>query len=551
MVTLDQPATDRDPEDLSALVERSGPGVASEIVELSAWAARRFAGPRRAVLRSGAAPRVVRHLPRARRFPAVESWAGWADPRAVEILDRGGGVLWWPPTWDVLAVVAAAAVRGPTLVVVPSRDVAEVLARRARRAGASVACLPEDWASAAGGVDVVIGARAAVWGPCRDLAAIVVVDEHDEALVEERSPTWNATVVAEERARRAGVPVIITSPCPSAVTALRHRLSSEDPPSAARNAWPALEVVDVEDRAPWDRFTITDALRRHLADPTRRVVCVLNTTGRARLVGCRDCGSMLRCERCEAAVAQDRDGALSCPRCATTRPPVCEVCLGARLRVIRPGVARLERDLAAAARRPVVTITASGLHTVAAGEVAGVHDGEPAVFVGTEAVLHRIRRAEVVAFVDLDAELLAPRYRAVEQTVALLARAARIVGPRTKGGRILVQTAMPDHEVFRALAVGAPQRLLAGELERRRALGFPPYGALATLEGPGLGEDSPDGVLAPLRTAAAAAQATLRGPVGDRWLLSAPDPDTLADILAGFTRPARSRIRVVVDPPRV
>ena len=79
--------------------------------------------------------------------------------------------------------------------------------------------MPNDWAIAAGGVDVVIGGRRAAWAPCPGLAAVVVVDEHDEALQDEGSPTWHARDVLIERARRAGVPVLLTSPCPT-LTAL-------------------------------------------------------------------------------------------------------------------------------------------------------------------------------------------------------------------------------------------------------------------------------------------------------------------------------------------
>jgi primosomal protein N' (replication factor Y) len=62
---------------------------------------------------------------------------------------------------------------------------------------------------------VVGGRRSAIWASVDRYDAIVVVDEHDEALKEERVPTWHARDVAIERARRAGVPCVLVSPCPS------------------------------------------------------------------------------------------------------------------------------------------------------------------------------------------------------------------------------------------------------------------------------------------------------------------------------------------------
>ena len=103
------------------------------------------------------------------------------------------------------------------------------------------------------------------------------------------------------------------------------------------------------------------------------------------------------------------------------RPPVCLVCGAGRFANLRPGVTRLREELEAAANRPAVLVT-------------GRDDERPApagVYVGTEAVLHRVDRADTVAFLDFDREVLAPRYRAAEQAFALLVRAARLVGRAT------------------------------------------------------------------------------------------------------------------------
>ncbi len=116
--------------------------------------------------------------------------------------------------------VVEALARGPALVIHPAVDEARRLGARLRQSGYSVAVHPDQWARAAAGVDVVIGGRSAVWAPCAGMRSIVVLDEHDEALQEERSPTWHARDVAIERAARAGVPCALVSPCPSATALL-------------------------------------------------------------------------------------------------------------------------------------------------------------------------------------------------------------------------------------------------------------------------------------------------------------------------------------------
>jgi primosomal protein N' (replication factor Y) (superfamily II helicase) len=186
---------------------------------------------------------------------------------------------------------------------------------------------------------------------------------------------------------------------------------------------------------------------------------------------------------------------------------------------VRPGVTRLREELEAAAGRPVVAVTASTVD-VAPGDV----------FVGTEALLHRVGGVDVVAFLDFDSELLAPRYRAAEQAMALLIRAARQVGRRERGGRILVQTTVPGHEVIDAALHADPGRLAAAELARRRTLGLPPFAGLAEVRGSGAG----DFVAA----------------TGDRWLLRHRSWDVLGQTLAATPRHKGTRLRIAVDPAR-
>ena len=263
------------------------------------------------------------------------------------------------------------------------------------------------------------------------------------------------------------------------------------------------------------------------------MVCVLNRLGRSRLLACTACGQVAECERCGAAVTQPEPGVLRCLRGDPDRPPVCLACGGGRFKNLRAGVSRVREELEALAGEPVVEVTAT--------------DGDPddaRIAVGTEAVLHRLAAgsAAAVAFLDLDQELLAPRYRATEQAMALLARAARAVGDRRTGGRLLLQTRLPQHAVVRAVQLGDPGRLVDDERRRRDELRLPPASAIARISGAGAGEwagAAPDllGV-------------EVLGGGDGTWLVRAGAADELADYLALVPRPP-ARTRIEVDPPRI
>ncbi len=467
--------------------------------------------------------------------PSVHGQIDWPKSSigrlATELIAGGGGLMVLPPASSPIDAIVSATHVGRALVVMPTVARAEAMAAALVRRGLGVAVMPRHWARAAAGVDVVIGARGAAWAPCPDLSVAVVIDEHDETLQEERNPTWHARDVVIERARRAGVQVLLTSPCPtvSGVDAVGGRLAPL-PVDEARAGWPIVELVDRSDEEPWRTSLLSSALIRRLRGD-QRVICVHNTTGRARILACRTCRALVRCTRCDAAVGLSDGRRLICPRCGTERPAVCQVCGGSGFANLRPGVTRLREELEAAAGRPVMAVTGSDSSSP-----------EPAeIYVGTEAVLHRVDQADVVAFLDFDRELLAPRYRAGEQAMALLTKAARLLGRRQRGGRLMVQTFMPHHEVIQAALLADPARLIDAERRRRELLGLPPSRALARVSGPGSDE-----VAEQLRRSGGV---SVGGGPND-YLVTAPTWHELGMALITAERPKGARVRVAVDPPR-
>ncbi len=517
------------------------PGPSPDVVALCEWAAWRWCGRLRPFLLA-ASPR---RLADARPVPPATSGRAPAagDDEVAALVRRalGGGehLLRLPPAAPRLAVLSEAlavlAGRADLLVLVPEARDVELVHRRLGRLGVRVARHPEDWGAAAAGGRVVVGTRTAALAPVGRLGAIVVVDAQAEAYRDQRAPTYSAVDLARERARRAGVPFLALSACPSLelATALT---SLELSPALERAKWPAVEVVDLRQEDPrhgryGDR--LAPAIQRARAEqPTRPVLAVLNRLGRARLLACASCSELARCERCGAAVREEAGAAehrvLACARCAAQRPVVCARCGAARLKVLRVGAQRAGEEVAAL----------TGLEVAV---VAGEGRGEPLpvapVLVGTEALLHRAGRASLVVFLDFDLDLLAPRLRAGEHALELLARAGRLVGARPEG-RVVVQTRVPDHEVLVAARRGDPGVLIEAEAQRRRPLGLPPYGALAHLSG----EDAA-ALGAALRDEEHLAVAPLEG----GQLVRANDAATLADALARQGALGHD-VRVAVDP---
>ena len=514
---------------LQPIAKRSGLGPSAELIQLADWAAWRWAGRRASFLGTASPPTVVTGVPSSPTGDGIPA-PGVHDEFVLSAFEHPVSILRLPPTADRFPVALAAAGLGQALLLAPSVGQARALAVRLRRSHVDVAVHPRDWAAGASG-RTIVGARAAAWAPAPDLAAVVVFDEHEEVWQEERTPTWHAREVALERARRAGVPCVLVSPCPS-LEALDAGVLVEPSRTAERAGWPILDVIDRRKEDPARGPLWSDSLVPHLRAPGR-VVCVLNRKGRARLLACTSCGELARCEACGASVEQVESSRLRCRRCGVERPQVCQDCGATAQKNLRVGVTRAREELEALIGEPVVEVTA---------ETGGEDLPDARIYIGTEAVLHQVSSADRVIFLDLDQELLAPRYRAAEETMMLLARAARIVGRRGEGGRVVVQTRMPHHDVVQAVLTADPSRFSKAESARRSELAAPPTVAYCEVSGPSAPSyverlGTPEGI-------------EVLGPSEGRWLLRAPDHTTLCDALAAVERPP-GRLRIAVDPLRV
>jgi primosomal protein N' (replication factor Y) (superfamily II helicase) len=549
---------------LRPIAKVRGLGPPQQVVDLAMWTAWRWGGRPAQVLRFASPPRAIRMLPSAHAQAALKPTT--ADdaltPLGLLAANRGGvQLIQTPPATDRFPLLEHLAVAGGVhgaLIVAPSLVQAQVLARRLRRLGHRVALLPDDWALAAAGGVIVIGARAAAFAPIAEPGIVVVIDEHDESHQDERMPTWHVREVCIERARRLGIPCVLTSPVPTAVAvdAIGHSPILRPDRRTERAGWGAVQVIDRSTEEPGRSGLISGAIVEPLRNADR-VVCVLNRTGRARMMACVACGSVAECEVCSAAVRQTgTEAVLSCPRCPASRPTVCLHCGGSRMKNLRMGTARAREELEAMALRPVGEVTA---------DTEEVPDTP--VLVGTEAVLHRIDSATVVVFLDLDAELFAPRQQAQEHALALLARATRLVagsrrnparsalamiGSGTSTGatplvastpRVIIQTRQPIHPAIRAAVAADPGILTASQAPMREALRLPPHAALALISGEAAAE------WAGTMRADQAGSVQVTGPDDGRYLVRAADHTLLADAIARVdeNRPP-GRVRIEVDP---
>jgi primosomal protein N' (replication factor Y) len=434
-----------------------------------------------------------------------------------------------------------------------------------------------------GALDVVVGARSAIFAPLPRLRLIVVDEEHEPAYKQSEQLRYHGRDTAVRRAQMLGVPVVLGSATPSL----------ESLANAARGKYRLLRLPHRVDARRMPDVSVVD-LRREgagtlLSRPLRAALgarlergeqsmLFLNRRGHSHYTQCRQCGFVPECPHCDITLTLHLSPhEWRCHYCDHRQPAgsKCPDCHAELLRFGGAGTQRVERELAQAfgkARILRLDTDVARDHGKPAEVLRAFGAGEADVLVGTQMIAKGLDFPNVtlVGVLDADVALHLPDFRAAERTFQLLVQVGGRSGRGRRPGEVLIQSCTPDHPAVAAAVLGDEKRFLDHELVQRREAGYPPYARLLTLLFSGKDERVVEAVA--LRHAEAAREraeslnVTVLGPAPQalarlrgqhRWhlLLKGGDARKLRDVaghaldsVAGKPGPRTVRVVVDVDP---
>ncbi len=498
--------------ELSPISRLLGGGPTAEVIALCKWAAWRFVG---------SPVSFMTHASPKRRVSARAVYGlDFESCQDQFFRDRGESlVVRIPPAhsriqWLIDYLAAGSRPAGTVIVSCPTQASVRYFARRLSETGHHVAVFPEEFEEAMDNADIVVGARNAVFASVGELSEIVIVDSDDPAHTETSSPAWSSYVVARARVAR-GHRAIMLSSAPT-LDMLHGSKSMSLSRLEERSGWPKVMAAGISDGADGTVLVSSDLLRQidivtrgGVRAPTVTaeglinydgVIVLYNRLGGARVLMCKSCGRVIRCESCSTTLVQApvtvddaapsgrkmlnrnaKEGlalaALTCPRCKRSYPVICTNCFSTSLKVMTFGINRFRGTLQAALGRPVTEVSAaSEIQLEALADVT----------IGTEAVFSRFRSARMVAIADFDQYLYAPTLSARESSFSLVARAARLVPPRSHNTGyvpLYIQARDLQNPVIKAAVAGDPRQIEESEAEMRRRLALPPYGGIVRVFG--------------------------------------------------------------------
>jgi len=366
----------------------------------------------------------------------------------------------------------------------------------------------DTWRRARSGkLNIIIGARSALFSPLPDIGLIVVDECHDGSYYQAEPPFYNAVTAAQEYARLCGAVCVMGSATPT----VEQRYKAANPPlpiggrpevrvlelpnRVTDSILPPVQVVDMrEELKTGNRGIFSRSLAESLAETISRgeqAIIFLNRRGTATYIFCRDCGQVLKCPNCETPLTLHLENKenLLCHHCGYTRkrPGKCPQCNSGQIREYGLGSEKVEADIksmypqARTLRWDWDTTRHKDAHEIILTHFAN-HQAD--VLVGTQMLAKGLDLPLVtlVGIVLADVGLNLPDPFAGEKVFQTLTQVAGRAGRSSRGGRVILQTFMPEHYAIQFAAGHDVNGFFKRELEYRKQLGYPPFARLARLE---------------------------------------------------------------------
>ncbi len=353
-----------------------------------------------------------------------------------------------------------------------------------------------------GKLKVIIGARSALFAPLPQIGLIVVDECHDSSYYQAEPPYYHAVTAAQDYARMCGAVCVLGSATPTMeqrFAADQKQLQKLDLSRRIVEAGlPPVHIVDMRDELKTgNRGIFSRALADSLAENLSRgeqAILFLNRRGTATYVFCRDCGTAVKCPNCDTPLTFHVEGlkrpnGLLCHRCGYERqmPKKCDVCGSTQIRAYGLGSEKVETEVRAmlpqarTLRWDWETTRKKDSHEMILTHFAN-HQAD--VLVGTQMLAKGLDlpRVTLVGIVLADVGLNLPDPFIGERVFQTLTQVAGRAGRSERGGKVILQTFMPEHYAIQSAAKHDVNGFYEQELNYRKQLGYPPFAKLVRLE---------------------------------------------------------------------
>lgn len=336
---------------------------------------------------------------------------------------------------------------------------------------------------------IVIGTRSAVFVPFTNIGVIIIDEEHTSSYKQENHPRYNAKDIAILRSKYHKCPVVLGSATPSLEAFARagnkvyKLLVLSKRPSVS--TLPEVTIIDMKEEIKKGNFILSKTLKNKIKEKLDRheqIILLLNRRGYSNIITCKECGYTEKCPKCDIAYTYHKtSNNLKCHYCGTAKLPntKCPKCGSTNIKDYGLGTEKLEEELhkmfdARIVRMDVDTTSKKGEHQKI---IDAFGEYQYDILIGTQMIAKGLDfpLVTLVGVISIDSSLMAPDFRASENTFDLLSQVSGRAGRSTSKGEVIVQTYNPDHYSITLSKNHDYFGFYKEEMQIRKMLKYPPY----------------------------------------------------------------------------
>ena len=393
----------------------------------------------------------------------------------------------------------------------------QIISRFSKRFGEKIALLHsalsdgeryDEWRRIKRGeVDIVIGARSALFAPLKNIGLIVIDEEHSSSYKQDDSnPRYSAIEMAKERIKlNEGAKLVLGSATPTldsyarSIKGLYHLL--ELPNRINKKELPEIKIIDMNEEIKHCKGHFSDQLLNSINSKLKKdeqVILLLNRRGYASFVTCKNCGYTVKCPNCDITLTYHKtSNNLRCHYCgyATKMDLICPECHEKALSSLGVGTEKIEEELTKfipgvrILRMDFDTTSRKGSHEKM---IKDFENHKYDVLLGTQIVAKGLdfENVTLVGIINADTSLNIPNFRSSEETFSLLSQVSGRSGRSNKSGEVILQTYNPNHYAIECVKRHDYKDFFNKEMSIRRKLNYPPYYYITYVRVSGKNENS-------------------------------------------------------------
>ena len=338
-------------------------------------------------------------------------------------------------------------------------------------------------------VNIVIGARSAIFAPLTNLGIIIIDEEHSNTYKQENNPRYNAIDVGLYRSKKYNIPIILGSATPSIESYTRAKTNIYElleMKNRVNNNLPKVTLVDMKEEIKNKNTIFSKLLKDKINEKlnnNEQVIILLNRRGYTTITTCNNCGFTHKCPKCDIPLTYHLNSKkMVCHYCnyETNKLYKCPECNSTDIKERGMGTEKLEQEVinefsnAKVVRMDVDTTRTKQAHQ----KIINDFENEKYnILIGTQMIAKGLNfpKVTLVGVLNGDASLNIPDFRSGERTFQLLNQVAGRAGRSDLLGEVIIQAFNIDHYSLIYAKKHDYLNFYNEEMRIRKILKYPPF----------------------------------------------------------------------------